>query len=68
MLVGDLLHLYTLVNLTLSEAVAPWFSPTHYGGGGYLKVHQMVGDMIDWYNVQVSSELFVTEIINKHVS
>ncbi|PBK99463.1 glycoside hydrolase [Armillaria gallica] len=32
--------------------VAPWFSPTHYGGGGYLKVHEMVGDMIDWYNVQ----------------
>ncbi|KAK0217903.1 glycoside hydrolase superfamily [Armillaria fumosa] len=32
--------------------VAPWFSATHYGGGGYLKVHEMVGDMIDWYNVQ----------------
>ncbi|KXN87412.1 hypothetical protein AN958_08843 [Leucoagaricus sp. SymC.cos] len=32
--------------------VAPWFSPNKWGGGGYLKVHQSVGSMIDWYNVQ----------------
>ncbi|PPQ96282.1 hypothetical protein CVT26_005669 [Gymnopilus dilepis] len=32
--------------------VAPWFSPGYYGGGGYLKVHQTVGNLIDWYNVQ----------------
>ncbi|KAK0202627.1 hypothetical protein DFS33DRAFT_1275707 [Desarmillaria ectypa] len=32
--------------------VTPWFSPTHYGRGGYLKVHKVVGNMIDWYNVQ----------------
>ena len=24
----------------------------HYPRGGYLKVHQQVGDQIDWYNVQ----------------
>ncbi|KAF8966247.1 hypothetical protein BDZ97DRAFT_1756668 [Flammula alnicola] len=34
--------------------VAPWFSPNKFGGGGYLKVHQTVGNMIDWYNIQVS--------------
>ncbi|KIP08831.1 glycoside hydrolase family 18 protein [Phlebiopsis gigantea 11061_1 CR5-6] len=32
--------------------VAPWFSPTFWGGGGYLKVHNSVGSLIDWYNVQ----------------
>ncbi|TFK80763.1 glycoside hydrolase family 18 protein [Polyporus arcularius HHB13444] len=32
--------------------VAPWFTPSHYPGGGYLKVHQQVGSLIDWYNVQ----------------
>ncbi|KAF5361886.1 hypothetical protein D9756_002352 [Leucocoprinus leucothites] len=32
--------------------VAPWFSPNKWGGGGYLKVHQSVGNLIDWYNVQ----------------
>ncbi|KAJ7760585.1 glycoside hydrolase family 18 protein [Mycena metata] len=32
--------------------VAPWFSPTIWGGGGYLKVHKSVGNLIDWYNVQ----------------
>ncbi|PBK72370.1 glycoside hydrolase [Armillaria solidipes] len=32
--------------------VAPWFTPTHYPGGGYLKVHANVGSLIDWYNVQ----------------
>ncbi|KAJ7224292.1 glycoside hydrolase family 18 protein [Mycena pura] len=32
--------------------VAPWFSPSIWGGGGYLRVHQSVGSMIDWYNVQ----------------
>ncbi|KAJ7247665.1 glycoside hydrolase [Mycena haematopus] len=32
--------------------VAPWFSPNTWGGGGYLKVHQSVGNLIDWYNVQ----------------
>ncbi|KAJ3557725.1 hypothetical protein NM688_g1316 [Phlebia brevispora] len=32
--------------------VAPWFEPNVWGGGGYLKVDQAVGDLIDWYNVQ----------------
>ncbi|KAI0788757.1 glycoside hydrolase [Abortiporus biennis] len=32
--------------------VAPWFSPNIWGGGGYLKVHQTVGSLIDWYNIQ----------------
>ncbi|KAJ7625684.1 glycoside hydrolase family 18 protein [Roridomyces roridus] len=32
--------------------LAPWFSPSRWAGGGYLKVHQEVGDLIDWYNVQ----------------
>jgi len=32
--------------------VAPWFSPSLWGGGGYLKVHNSVGSLIDWYNVQ----------------
>ncbi|KAG7439951.1 glycoside hydrolase family 18 protein [Guyanagaster necrorhizus] len=32
--------------------VAPWFTPTYYPGGGYLKVHADVGNLIDWYNVQ----------------
>ncbi|KAF8659839.1 hypothetical protein AX16_001724, partial [Volvariella volvacea WC 439] len=32
--------------------VAPWFSPTGWGGGGYLRVHREVGSLIDWYNVQ----------------
>ncbi|KAI0343059.1 glycoside hydrolase [Trametopsis cervina] len=32
--------------------VAPWFSPNMWGGGGYLKVHNSVGSLIDWYNVQ----------------
>ncbi|KAF8202263.1 glycoside hydrolase [Pholiota molesta] len=32
--------------------VAPWFSPSVWGGGGYLKVHNTVGSLIDWYNVQ----------------
>lgn len=30
------------------------FSPGKFGGGGYLTVHKNVGDMIDWYNIQVS--------------
>ncbi|KAF7794237.1 hypothetical protein EIP86_005369 [Pleurotus ostreatoroseus] len=32
--------------------VAPWFSPSLWGGGGYLKVNSEVGSLIDWYNVQ----------------
>ncbi|KAF9266947.1 glycoside hydrolase [Marasmius fiardii PR-910] len=32
--------------------VAPWFTPSKYGGGGYLAVHKAVGNLIDWYNVQ----------------
>ncbi|KAG5641910.1 hypothetical protein DXG03_003977 [Asterophora parasitica] len=32
--------------------VAPWFSPGRFGGGAYHKVHQTVGHLIDWYNVQ----------------
>lgn len=32
--------------------VAPWFTPNRWGGGGYLKVNQQVGSLIDWYNIQ----------------
>lgn len=32
--------------------VAPWFAPNRWGGGGYLKVHNSVGNLIDWYNIQ----------------
>jgi chitinase len=32
--------------------VAPWFTPSIYPGGGYLKVHRQVGSLIDWYNLQ----------------
>lgn len=33
--------------------LAPWFSKDKFGaGGGYLKVHDAVGDLIDWYNIQ----------------
>ncbi|KAI5895428.1 glycoside hydrolase family 18 protein [Schizophyllum commune H4-8] len=32
--------------------VAPWFSPSKWGGGGYLAVNEKVGDLIDWYNIQ----------------
>jgi len=33
--------------------VAPWFSPSSiWAGGGYLKVDQEAGSLIDWYNVQ----------------
>lgn len=32
--------------------VAPWFTPNRWTGGGYLKVHQQVGSLIDWYNIQ----------------
>ncbi|KAG5654369.1 hypothetical protein H0H81_003827 [Sphagnurus paluster] len=31
--------------------VAPWFSPV-YPAGAYRKVHETVGDQIDWYNIQ----------------
>ncbi|KAL9713573.1 hypothetical protein Ac2012v2_003184 [Leucoagaricus gongylophorus] len=31
---------------------ARWFSPNRFGGGAYLTIHQQVGDLIDWYNVQ----------------
>ena len=40
-------HLYLLCT-----AVAPWFSPSKWGGGGYLAVNEKVGDLIDWYNIQ----------------
>lgn len=33
--------------------VAPWFtSGPNYPSGAYVKVHQAVGDTIDWYNIQ----------------
>ncbi|KAK0462028.1 glycoside hydrolase [Desarmillaria tabescens] len=32
--------------------VAPWFTPNTYVGGGYTKINQEVGDLIDWYNIQ----------------
>ncbi|KAF9038438.1 glycoside hydrolase [Panaeolus papilionaceus] len=37
----------------LSHApLAPWFSPKKWPGGGYIKVHAAVGNLIDFYNVQ----------------
>ncbi|EMD33176.1 glycoside hydrolase family 18 protein [Gelatoporia subvermispora B] len=33
--------------------VAPWFSPNpSWPGGGYLKVDQEIGPLVDWYNIQ----------------
>ncbi|KAH8922440.1 glycoside hydrolase family 18 protein [Atractiella rhizophila] len=40
--------------------VAPWFTDNTdpsggkfvYPGGGYTRIHQEVGDLIDWYNIQ----------------
>jgi hypothetical protein len=35
--------------------VAPWFtSANDYASGAYVKIHQDVGDGIDFYNIQVS--------------
>ncbi|TFK73778.1 glycoside hydrolase family 18 protein [Pluteus cervinus] len=39
-------------NDTMRIAVAPWFSPNVWPGGGYLRVNREVGNLIDWYNVQ----------------
>ncbi|KAL1943056.1 hypothetical protein VTO73DRAFT_4727 [Trametes versicolor] len=40
-------------NFIITHApVAPWFTPNKWPGGGYLKVHQQVGSLIDWYNIQ----------------
>lgn len=39
--------------------LAPWFSPSIWGGGGYLKVHESVGSLIDWYNVQFYNRVFL---------
>ncbi|KAJ7091500.1 glycoside hydrolase [Mycena belliarum] len=32
------------------------FTPGHYKGGGFLKVHASVGHLIDWYNIQGATE------------
>lgn len=32
--------------------LAPWFMPGRWPGGGWLRVHETVGDLIDWYNIQ----------------
>ncbi|EJD39829.1 glycoside hydrolase [Auricularia subglabra TFB-10046 SS5] len=32
--------------------LAPWFMKGRWPGGGWLKVHETVGDLIDWYNIQ----------------
>ncbi|KAJ7446689.1 glycoside hydrolase [Mycena latifolia] len=45
-------HAQNLLSLTHYSAVAPWFSPNIWGGGGYLRVHESVGSLIDWYNIQ----------------
>ncbi|UZJ53672.1 hypothetical protein CBS101457_002992 [Exobasidium rhododendri] len=39
--------------------IAPWFSPnkTTYCHGGFLQVEEMVGNLIDWYNVQMYNQL-----------
>lgn len=34
--------------------VAPWFTSANiYASGAYSHIHAVVGDTIDWYNVQV---------------
>ncbi|KAF8347883.1 glycoside hydrolase [Amanita rubescens] len=48
--------------LVTHAPLAPWFEPNGWGGGGYLKVHSIVGSMIDWYNVQFYNQGF-TEYI-----
>ncbi|KAH8919212.1 glycoside hydrolase family 18 protein [Atractiella rhizophila] len=36
-----------------SAPLAPWFADNgKYPGGGYVRIHEEVGDQIDWYNVQ----------------
>ncbi|KAJ7765493.1 glycoside hydrolase family 18 protein [Mycena maculata] len=42
----------TQLRTILPVAVAPWFSPRIWGGGGYLAVDAAVGDIRDWYKVQ----------------
>ena len=31
------------------------FTPSHYPGGGYLRVHSEVGSLIDWVRISSSS-------------
>jgi chitinase/chitodextrinase len=40
--------------LLTHSPVAPWFSgdTSKFPGGGYLKIHKEVGDLIDYYNIQ----------------
>ncbi|KAF8735396.1 hypothetical protein AX14_002147 [Amanita brunnescens Koide BX004] len=45
--------------------LAPWFERHRWGGGGYLMVDSVVGNLIDWYNVQFYNQGF-TEYITCH--
>src|ERR1700761_7813107 len=40
-----------VIYLSIDISITLWY---YTGGGGYLRVHESVGDLIDWYNVQVS--------------
>ncbi|TFK51101.1 glycoside hydrolase [Heliocybe sulcata] len=42
--------------------LAPWFSPSHWGGGAYITVDKNVGNLIDWYNVQYYNQGFLEYI------
>lgn len=35
-------------------AVAPWFTPNKWSGGGYLEVNRQVGYLIDWVRLECS--------------
>lgn len=39
------------------------FTPNRWTGGGYLKVHQQVGSLIDWYNIQFYNRKYSCHII-----
>jgi hypothetical protein len=48
--------------------IAPWFSTnsTRYPSGAYRTVHKNVGNLIDWYNVQVSTPLLHVDIMDSN--
>lgn len=39
------------------------FSPKFWGGGGYLKIDSVVGNLIDWYNVQFYNRKFFSKLV-----
>lgn len=39
------------------------FERHRWGGGGYLMVDSVVGNLIDWYNVQFYNRKFVASVV-----